>query len=238
MTTLNTKGQQVGNNTLVEEFSQVIAGIGREVSEEVIRGTAIKELNELNKRMADFQRTLPQHVQGMEEAGRLLTVAKDDVESVWGGILAQMKSQDTMIRNNLAAVIEKQNLISTTAYNSYQKAMDGQTATIIENTNKKSLAVTDKTIAALTQMATRQQEDLDRLMREIESMRKDSENQFNITKQALTNISAQADRLIIDKFAAAEAQIESKTNVLRYLSIANIVLLLGVLAMITGVIKI
>ena len=233
MTKSNTETQQNNKDNLVEEFAQLIASIGKDVSEEVIRGTAIKEMQELSSQMTKFRQSLPKHLQEMEQSSQIFNSTKNDVQSVLGGFVSQIQQQEKMLKKSLDEATAQHHSLRTSSYDSYLKAMSGQTAEILGEVANNGSAVSAKTILyiseAVKQVKAQQHQELQAVVQEMAATRKIMEKQFGTTKQALTNIATQSDKLITDKFEAAEMNIKKKTIKTTYLLATNVILILTVL---------
>ena len=132
---------------LVQEFSQLISSISKEVTGEVVRNTAIKQVEALNLAIAQLERKSPELLEDIKTAKNAVTSAaresqaimKDasgQAQKVLGGLSQQIDSQNTTLAQHLQQAAKKYDELSKGSYDAYCQAMTKQTrditATIID----------------------------------------------------------------------------------------------------------
>ena len=128
---------------LVQEFSQLISGIAKEVTGVVMGNTAIKEVQNLNQSIAQLERKAPEVSKDLQTAmivldtpatssSGMMNKASAQAQQVLGGVSQQISDQNATLSSHLERAAKKYDELSMGSFEAYRKAMNEQNKYIIK----------------------------------------------------------------------------------------------------------
>ena len=224
-------------DNIEEEFAQLIANISKEVSDEVIKTTAVKSMRELNIQIGEFRSSAPKLITDMKTADQLFSKTKKDVESVLGGFTAEMNKQDAMMKKNLVDIKQQYELLSNGSYAAYKKVMEDQTSQIIKaislNTNEIYKEVDRATNDIMIKLQKQQKENSFIITQNINNRQNENNILFSSLNEKLVELENSSKNEVIGKleesFEKATATYNKKSKILIYLIAINSCLLIAIL---------